>query len=84
MDNKEKLKEIFLKISRESILTESESYEIIRDAMIPIDLLESAADKIIDYANNGVTLPIIKVEMYSFMATQSVNNIYRIDGRHNN
>ncbi|WP_028521985.1 hypothetical protein [Runella limosa] len=60
------------KFSIESVLTEMEALEIIRSAMIPPEWLDFFAPKIMELANQGEIIEVIKIECSSLMSQISV------------
>jgi hypothetical protein len=66
------LKDTIRRISIESPLRESEAFEIIKSGMIFPEWLDFFAPKIIELANKGGKIEIIKIEVYSLMTQISV------------
>lgn len=66
------MKDTLRKISTESVLTESEASEIIMSAMIPPEWLDFFALVIIELANKGEIIAVIKVECCSLMSQISI------------
>lgn len=68
MNDTKVLNENLYKISIESVLTAAEALEIIKDALIPVSYLEIFTEMIIELANRGHPIFIIKIECYSLIS----------------